>query len=687
MFIRRPTIPDSEPRVLDVERAEAALMEHYARLVRLVYVTLPRSLGRHRRVLAAHGLVQRALPRRRMVVPGRRAVDPSGAAPDGYGALRTRVLRAAGDQEARPGRSPRPWGRWPGRPALPAVWGLRVFPQSGGAEELVLDRALAEAGWPVRAAVALLVLDGLSAEEAARVLRDTGVTEPEEAVLAGRRLVTADGLRTPATGGGPAGADTTGAGPLPPATAPDAAGGGSAAVLLAPEFDPCLLRARPTDLLRRRHRVRSAATAVLLALCVGGVAVSLPDDAGERAGSGRQQQTSRATAAELLRRTPPGVWADTARVDFTAWPARGGRTADRPLLERALRAWSDPAWRGRRSTEAGAAYTGTGRAPRLLFADDVDGRAVVVLHDDLTTVRYSEPLRGDGASELVSALTDGADVTTAAAVVVSRTPTSVRLLLAPWIAEAGTRDLLAPDTPSRDVPRSRNGLTAPVPVPSGGGDCRTWPVVQLRSSPRIVEKHAFLLTDLGGLSPVHLTYMPPPTPGVRPRPPREATGPDALRGWARTACRLEGLRGQGVRAVNHWVFARQDLPERAGQATWVCARADTWRGPGRVEYLFLGPGTGPADPAGVRRNTAECSRFGQDVLADVGWRAPSGTPYLLAAGSRSVTRVKASGPVRAAADGRFLAVRAAALRDTGTKVTGAKVTGQLAEGAPVRAPR
>ncbi|MFD9003233.1 hypothetical protein ACFV0T_20020 [Streptomyces sp. NPDC059582] len=56
--------------MLDVERAEAAPVEHYAPLVRLVYVTLPRRPGRHRRVLAAHGLVQRALPRRGLVVPG-----------------------------------------------------------------------------------------------------------------------------------------------------------------------------------------------------------------------------------------------------------------------------------------------------------------------------------------------------------------------------------------------------------------------------------------------------------------------------------------------------------------------------------------------------------------------------------------------------------------------------------------
>ncbi|MFD6286629.1 hypothetical protein [Streptomyces sp. NPDC060205] len=677
MFVRWHTPSDSDLRVLDVRRAEAALMEHYARLVRLVYVTLPRSPGRHRRVLAAHGLVQRALPHRAPAIPvRRRSGDARDAAPDEYGVLRTSVLRAAMAQDARRGPLTRSRGRWAGRPALPAVWGLRVFPQSGGAEELLLDRALAQAGWPVRAAVALLVLEKLSVDEAATVLRDTGVAEPGEALRAARRLVDESGPQLSNPGSGTGTAETAdGSGPA------SAAGGSGPPVsaLLAPEFDPCLLHARPTDLLRRRHRVRTAVTGALLAACVGAVSLSLAGDSGVPAESGRDWTDSKAVGTALLRQTPAGVWADTARVDFTAWPARGARTGDRALLERALRAWSDPSWRGRRSQEAGAAPTGSGPAPHLLFADDVDGRAVVVLHDDLTTVRYSEPLDGDGTPELVSALTDGANVTTAAAVVVSRTPESVRMLLAPWIAEAGMRDLLAPDTPAREVSRSRTGLTEPLPVPSAGGDCRTWPVVQLRSSTRIVEKHAFLLTDLGGLSPVHLTYMPPPEPGVRPRPPREATGPDALRGWARTACRLDGMRGQGVRSVNHWIFAQQDLPERAGRATWVCARADTWRGPGRVEYLFLGPGTGPARSAGVRANTAECSRFGQHVLADVDWRAPSGSSYLLAAGSRSVGSIKASGPLRAEADGRFLAVRA-------PRNTDAKVVGQLPERAEVRAP-
>ncbi|WP_433017587.1 hypothetical protein [Kribbella sp. CA-294648] len=41
---------------------EAALLDDYSAFVRLAYLILPPSLGRHRRILAAHGVVQRAYP-------------------------------------------------------------------------------------------------------------------------------------------------------------------------------------------------------------------------------------------------------------------------------------------------------------------------------------------------------------------------------------------------------------------------------------------------------------------------------------------------------------------------------------------------------------------------------------------------------------------------------------------------
>lgn len=223
-----------------------------------------------------------------------------------------------------------------------------------------------------------------------------------------------------------------------------------------------------------------------------------------------------------------------------------------------------------------------------------------------------------------------------------------------------------------------DGVTAAVPRPAEGGTCGSWPAMQLRSSEKIVEKHAFLVTDLGDLAPVHLTHTPAPGSGAPARQPREATGSDALVGWARTACSLRDLRRSGVRAVNNWHFAVQPLPGTRATADWVCTRADTWRGPGRVLVQFVPPAASPSARAEVvsdRRNSALCSRFGQHVVAGTHWRSPTGAWYVLAAGSRAVNRVAVEGSVRGAAAGTTLAVRApqdavfrvtAALRDGGT---------------------
>ena len=129
-------------RVIDVEQAEAALLEHYPRLVRLAYLLLPPGLGRNRRVLTAHALTQRALPRGRTstsVIPA----QARGRGEDsGYLLVRLRVVRTA--LEA--GR-PLKRAAWPKRsqlpPLLPQLWGLRLFPRSGGTDELALDQRLA----------------------------------------------------------------------------------------------------------------------------------------------------------------------------------------------------------------------------------------------------------------------------------------------------------------------------------------------------------------------------------------------------------------------------------------------------------------------------------------------------------------------------------------------------------------
>ncbi|MFB6654517.1 hypothetical protein ACFCZ4_21050 [Streptomyces microflavus] len=659
-----PTTGTGEP--LGVQQAEAALVEHYPRLVRLAYVVLPPSLGRHRRVLAAHGTVQRALPgartapdRMRVPAQSRRsseaAQEAQGPANAPYAWMRLRVLRTALAHERRPrwwpARLPAPAAL---RPTLPVVWGLRLFPRAGGVDELALDRALSTVPGAVRAAFALQLLEGLSESSVRALLSEAGEADPAGAVRRAARL-----------------------------GRPDRAG--AQVLLQSGEFDPCAVQTRPSDLLRRRHRVRAVALAAALCVVAGTLAVAAERgvrgvaDEGPAAGV-----TVPALDPAALLRTAAEQWADTSRIDFTAWSVRGDRRSDGELLGRALRAWSGPPAGVRVSTTPGTADVPPAQPPRLLFAGEVDGAAVVLFHDGgVRVVRYAEPLSGGGGAALDFARTDDADVTTGAAVVVSRTGEKARFLLAPWISETTTRDLLAPNTPSRPLEVGPDGVTAPVERPAAGGACDSWPVLQLRSSERIVENHAFLVTDLGDLAPAHLTYTPKPGRGAPARQPREATGTEALLAWARTACSLRALSGSGVRAVNNWAFAEQRLPEGEASAEWLCTRADTWRGPGRVLVQFLRPAASPTAPAAVvadRNDTALCSRFGQHILAGTHWKSASGRWYVLAAGSRAVDRIEATGQVRGAAGGPTLAVRAP--RDASVQLTA-----RLREGGTLAAVR
>ncbi|MFD7317672.1 hypothetical protein [Streptomyces sp. NPDC059883] len=648
-----------------VNDAEAALVEHYPRLVRLAYLTLPPTLGRHRRVLTAHATVQHVLPAARKGdprarVPGQRT--PSGSA---YAWLRGQVLRAALTHD-----QPSSWWRvFAARPraGLPLVVGLRLFPRAGGTDELALDQALSTVSAPARAALALRVLEGLSEQAVRALLEDAGVADPAAAVRTAERLA--------------------------------AHREGRAGKLLATaEFDPCTVQTRPTDLLRRRQRSRIAAAAVAIALAGAVLAVSLPEDgppeqslAGVRAdgslyGPAGTAALARALDPALLERAPRDAWAGTSRIDFSVWPARGGRTDDTALLKRALRVWGGPGPAVRVSATTGTGTAPPTQPPRLLYAGDLDGAAVVLLHDGQRIVRYAEPVSprvplpergplrrslpesgnqagpapGGDTPSLAFARADQADMTTAAALAVSRTPDGARYLLAPWIAGSATRDLLAPDAPARSLGVSADGVTGAVPAPAAGGDCVAWPVMVLRTSERITERHSFLVTDLGEPSPAHLTYTPPPG-GTPSRGPREATSGPALLSWARTACALRTLRGSGVRAVNNWAFAEQPLPESAGRSTWVCTRADTWRGPGRILVQFQRPASvanAPGTVVAEAVNTAACGRYGQHILAGTRWKSPSGKWFLLAAGSRDVARIEAVGSVRADTKATTLAVRA-----------------------------
>lgn len=614
-----------------VLEAETVLVEQYGELVRLAHLVLPATLGRHRRVLVAHSLVQRTLPRVRSTHPVPAVPAPRAEGPARFSAewaLTVAVLRGA----LAYGRGARPW---PVRylPRLPLVFGLRLFPRSGGADELALAQRLSGVSAAARAAFLLCVVHGLAESAVRDLLESAGATDPDEALRAAAAL----------------GADADECGT-------------TAALLTSQEFDACALQASPTDLLRRRRRVRVALGACAVAVISAVTLVTTTS-----AGSGAPSRPPAPVAAPALRpaallRTPATTWDNTSRVDFTAWPVRGDRAHDDALLGRALTAWAGPSAGTRVTLAAATSGAAPTTPPRLLFAGRVGDRSVVLLHGGQRLARYTEPASDAAEGELTVSRADDSDVTTAAAVAVGTgAGGTVRYLLAPWVAEARTRDLLKPDVLARPLAVSKDGVTAPVPsVPSGGG-CDGAPVLQLRSSERIAEHHAFLLAGVGALSPVHLTYTPLPGHGAPARQPREATGPAALLAWAHQACGLGRLGANGVRAVNAWDFARQRLPGAGGDAVWTCAREDTWRGTGAVTVsLRTSRDRGDAPGRVVARvaSTALCSRFGQHVVAATEWRSPDGHAYVLAAGSRAVSRIALTGDVRTAKSGNTLAVPA-----------------------------
>ncbi|MFE2428381.1 hypothetical protein ACFXJ5_16795 [Streptomyces sp. NPDC059373] len=631
------------PAEVDVEEAEAALVESYPHVVRLAYLTLPASLGRHRRVLTAHTLVQGALPRARRAA-GEGAADvpgPRGTTDPAYALVRQEVLRGALRFEGRAG-----WRRYAG-PAVawarpPYVWGLRLHPKAGGTDESALDRTLAGLDAAGRAAYVLRELEDLDGREVRGLLAALGVRDARAAVRA------AEGVAEGLLDGG--------------------------------EFDPCTVQARPTDLLRRRQHVK-AGLIVAGAVAITGVLVGMLGGApAPYAAGGSPSGTYGGSYRDpgKLVRAKAAAWKDTGRVDFTAWPARGGRTKDEALLRRALAVWASPGKRVQVSATQGTSKGVPSQEPQLLYAGDVDQAAVVVMYDGMRIVRYAEPHGGDGAAALDFARVDGADVTTAA-VVVGRADGNTRFLTAPWVSEARTRDLLGPGRASQGLHRSADGVTDPVRMPgadSTDGACgSSWPVLQLKAAARLGDSRPFLLTDLGDLVPVHLTYQASGSAG-----PTEATGRNALASWARTACHLGSLAGQGVRSVNNWEYADQQLPESNGTAAWVCTRSDTWRGGGRALALFLPPAssaTSPAAPVGQSSSdTGACSGYVPHVLAGVLWKSTAGHWYLLAAGSPDVARIRATDGVSGTATGSTMAVPA----KQGAR---AELTGVLDSGDPL----
>ncbi|MZD09106.1 hypothetical protein GTW43_29100, partial [Streptomyces sp. SID5785] len=177
--------------------------------------------------------------------------------------------------------------------------GLRLFPRAGDAVEFGLDRRLSETTPGVRAAYALLVLERVSEAEARRITGDAVAVRHARSL---RLELGADGERA----------------------------------LASSEFDPCVVQMTPDDLLRRRRNTGlTYAAAALVALTGVGLLIAQllqppPPPLADPAGG--QPAPTRALDPAHLTRVDPDTWADTSRVDLTAWPARGDLTDDRSLL-------------------------------------------------------------------------------------------------------------------------------------------------------------------------------------------------------------------------------------------------------------------------------------------------------------------------------------------------------------------
>ncbi|GAA1170974.1 hypothetical protein GCM10009654_30250 [Streptomyces hebeiensis] len=696
---------------IGVEQAEAALVEHYPRLARIAYLVLPPSLGRNRRVLTAHAIVQRSLPRGRAVPPpATPAATPLDHQPPdaAYLFLRERVLRRA-LASGRAGHRLARRLRVAPSPPLPRVLGLRLFPRSGGADELALERRLSALSGPARAVLVLRVLEGLSDAEVRHALAAADAAADVAAALAEADCA---GLTAPGTADAPDTADA----------ARDAPGSGApradmAVLLRSSEFDPCSLQAGPTDLMSRRRRARATvAAAAALLLC--GAFLVRPDDGWGPDGAAAPAYAPIAAARSALdpaevRRVAPTAWRTAVRTDFSVWPARGRLADDRALLRRALAVWAGTGASVHVSTTPATPSGPPMGPPQLLYAGTVDAARVVLLYDGLRIVRYAEAADGRELAALDFARVDGAGEADSAALIVARSDGNVRYLTAPWVSATSVRDLLDPRAPARALRRDADGVTDPLASPAMARDCRTWDTLEVRGGSReeragrtektektekakkrekagkestagkaeSAESIARLFTDLGELTPARLTSGPPSAPqdllGEK-----EADADRAA--WARTACLLPAVRMHGVRSVNSWRYATQPLPEANGTADWLCTRAETWRGPGgRVLAQFQAPARRPAAPGAAAARSEPspaCGPRDERVVAGVLWKSRGGRWYVLAAGGPGTAALEVSGGVTGSARGRLLAVPA-------KEGAHAELYGRAADGTRLDPPR
>ncbi|MEV4259381.1 hypothetical protein AB0J52_40005, partial [Spirillospora sp. NPDC049652] len=460
------------------DSANSVLTRRYRRLVRIAYLVLPDQLDRHDRVVLAHWIVGRARPRR----------DHRGAPEAIYAALRRRVLRRALRSAARVDRlGPRTErirsGSW-----------LRVQPLASDGDPQALH-ALAALSPQARAAYALLRLEDASEDETRAELAALGVSDPDG------RLAEAAAL--PALG--------------------DAAGR---------VLDPAVvgLHARrvssPLAAARELHRRPGGRAALNLAAVTAVAAIAVTGGAlrpHHARLAGDPGADARGAGVGGVVMAPDDLWRRSARLELTAWPARGDLVRDRGFVARAVRAW-----------EAGAHPASDSGGPQLLFAGTVATRRVALLRDGGVVARYTDAaVRGDegggggdpgGGLEVFPVGRSQPD---------GESPLKVapgRYLMPPWVTAVRAADLASGGTDGdaawRPVP-VRDGLTDAVPRPPGAGRGGCWrgPVLEL-SRPQVPDGRPYTVADLGGLVSADLLYQPPSAGTAWPHP--VGGGPGAL---------------------------------------------------------------------------------------------------------------------------------------------------------------
>ncbi|GAA3236915.1 hypothetical protein GCM10020256_56020 [Streptomyces thermocoprophilus] len=111
----------------------------------------------------------------------------------------------------------------------------------------------------------------------------------------------------------------------------------------------------------------------------------------------------------------------------------------------------------------------------------------------------------------------------------------------------------------------------------------------------------------------------------------------------------------------------------------MCTRAETWRGAGaRALAQFRTPGGRYGAVAAKSDGGPACGPRDPHALAGVLWKSKGGNWYLLAAGSRDTTSVRATGGITGSAEGNVLTVRAkegAQAQLEGTLEDGRRISG------------